>query len=148
AAPGAVRSTRCGTRPAAYGRGRHPFVTPALRTSAAIFASQRDMTRTSILIVIGVIAVTVSLAAYYGGAVDGGSPGFATSPVTRGSVVAAIDATGSLEAVETVEVSTQVSGTVESLHADFNSTVKAGDVVARLEPSLLEAQVQQAEASL
>jgi HlyD family secretion protein len=106
------------------------------------------MKRTSLLIVIGVVAVTVSLAAYYGRSGEDGSPRFSTTEVTRGSVVATIEATGSLEAVETVEVSTQVSGTVESLHADFNSLVNAGQVVARLEPSLLQAQVEQAHASL
>lgn len=106
------------------------------------------MKRTSLLIIIALIAVTVSLAAYYGRAGDDGSPQFATATVSRGPVASTIEATGSLEAVETVEVSTQVSGTVASLHADFNSQVKAGDVVARLEPSILEAQVEQAAASL
>jgi HlyD family secretion protein len=95
-----------------------------------------------------VAAVTVSLAAFYGGGSDGTVAQYVTAPVTRGAVVDTIEATGSLEAVETVEVSTQVSGTLASLHADFNSRVKAGQVVARLEPSLFEAQVQQAQASL
>jgi HlyD family secretion protein len=106
------------------------------------------MKRTTLLIVIAVAAVTVSLAAFYGGGADSSSPRYVTSQVTRGAVVETVEATGSLEAVETVEVSTQVSGTLASLHADFNSRVKAGQVVARLEPSLFEAQVQQAQASL
>ena len=106
------------------------------------------MKRTTLLIVIAVAAVTVSLAAFYGGGADGTAPQYATAPVTRGAVVETIEATGSLEAVETVEVGTQVSGTIKSLHADFNSRVTAGQVVARLEPSLFEAQVEQAQASL
>lgn len=106
------------------------------------------MKRTTLLIAIAVAAVTVSLAAFYGGGADGTGTQYVTAPVTRGAVVDTIEATGSLEAVETVEVSTQVSGTLASLHADFNARVKAGQVVARLEPSLFEAQVQQAQASL
>lgn len=71
-----------------------------------------------------------------------------TAPVTRGDVVEAVQATGALEAVTTVQVGTQVSGTIKSLHADFNSRVRAGQVVAQLEESAFEAQVAQATATL
>jgi len=67
---------------------------------------------------------------------------------TRGSVVDSVEATGTLETVETVDVSTQVSGAIKSLHADFNSRVTQGQVIARLEPSLFETQVEQAAASV
>jgi multidrug efflux pump subunit AcrA (membrane-fusion protein) len=59
-------------------------------------------------------------------------------------LVATIDATGTLATVATVEVGTQVSGTIKSLDADFNSRVRAGQVVARLEPPLFETQAAQA----
>jgi HlyD family secretion protein len=68
--------------------------------------------------------------------------------VTRGSVVETVDATGTLQAVTTVQVGTQVSGTIKTLHADFNSRVRRGQVIAELEPSLFAAQVEQARASL
>jgi HlyD family secretion protein len=68
--------------------------------------------------------------------------------VTRGEVVDLVDATGTLQAVTTVQVGTQVSGTIKALHADFNSRVRRGQVVAELEPSLFEAQVEQARASV
>jgi HlyD family secretion protein len=68
--------------------------------------------------------------------------------VTRGAVVETVDATGTLEAVTTVQVGTQVSGTIKALHADFNSRVRRGQVIAELEPSLFETQVEQARASL
>jgi HlyD family secretion protein len=71
-----------------------------------------------------------------------------TAPVLRGSVVEAVQATGTLEAVTTVQVGSQVSGTIKALHADFNSQVRQGQVVAELEESLLQAQVEQASASL
>ena len=71
-----------------------------------------------------------------------------TAPVSRGNVVAGIDATGRLQAVRTVQVGSQVSGTIKTLNADFNSVVRRGQVVAELEPSLFETQVEQAEATV
>ena len=71
-----------------------------------------------------------------------------TAPVLRGSVVEAVQATGTLEAVTTVQVGSQVSGTIKALHADFNSQVRQGQVVAELEESLFQAQVEQASASM
>ncbi|HEY7189014.1 MAG TPA: efflux RND transporter periplasmic adaptor subunit, partial [Vicinamibacterales bacterium] len=71
-----------------------------------------------------------------------------TATVSRGSVVQGIDATGRLQAVTTVQVGSQVSGTIKELHADFNSQVKKGQVVAELEPSLFQTQVEQAEATV
>ncbi len=73
---------------------------------------------------------------------------FTTGTVDRGDVVEVVGATGTLEAVTTVQVGSQVSGTIQSLYADFNSTVKKGEVVARLDPSLFDARVGQAEANL
>src|SRR5215831_16519136 len=71
-----------------------------------------------------------------------------TSPVTRGEIVDTVGATGTLQAVTTVQVGSQVSGTIASLGADFNSIVRKGQVIARLDPSLLQAQVEQAKANL
>jgi HlyD family secretion protein len=76
------------------------------------------------------------------------APAVATAAVTRGDVMDAVDATGTLQAVTTVQVGTQVSGTIKTLHADFNTRVRRGDVIAELEPSLFETQVEQARASL
>ena len=59
-----------------------------------------------------------------------------------------IAATGTLEAVTTVQVGSQVSGTIQSLGADFNSIVKKGQVIARLDPSLFQTQVDSARANL
>ena len=75
-------------------------------------------------------------------------PSVATAAVTRGDVVETVDATGTLQAVTTVQVGTQVSGTIKALHADFNSRVRRGQVIAELEPSLFQTQVEQARASL
>ena len=90
-------------------------------------------------------------AAYYGyqrfGASEGGLQ-LVTAEVGRGDVVQVIDATGRLEAVTTVQVGSQVSGIILALYADFNDSVRAGQVVAELEPSLFETQVEQARANL
>ena len=75
-------------------------------------------------------------------------PTITTVEVTRGSLVQSVSATGSLEAVTTVNVGTQVSGTVQSLYADFNDLVRKGQVLARLDPSLFQTQVEQAEANM
>src|SRR5580765_8040661 len=71
-----------------------------------------------------------------------------TAQVTRGDVVDTVGATGTLQAVTTVQVGTQVSGTISELHADFNSLVKKGQVLARLDPSLFQTQIEQARANL
>ena len=73
---------------------------------------------------------------------------FTTAVVDRGNVVEVVGATGALEAVTTVQIGSQVSGTIQSLNADFNSTVKKGQVIARLDPSILEARLGQAQANL
>src|SRR5262245_23226993 len=71
-----------------------------------------------------------------------------TSPVTRGEIVDTVGASGTLQAVTTVQVGSQVSGNIQWLGADFNSIVKKGQVIARLDPSLFEAQLQQTNANL
>jgi HlyD family secretion protein len=73
---------------------------------------------------------------------------YATAAVDRGDVVEVVGATGAVQAVTTVQVGSQVSGTIQSLSADFNSTVKKGQVLARLDPSLFQARVEQARANL
>ena len=71
-----------------------------------------------------------------------------TAAVTRGDIVDTVGATGTLQAVTTVQVGTQVSGTIQELYADFNSLVKKGQVLARLDPSLFQTQIEQARANL
>jgi HlyD family secretion protein len=71
-----------------------------------------------------------------------------TSPVTRGDLIDTVGATGTLQAVTTVQVGSQVSGNIAWLGADFNSIVHKNQVIAKLDPSLFEAQVEQAKANL
>ena len=68
--------------------------------------------------------------------------------LTRGDVIDQVGATGTLQATITVQVGTQVSGIVDELYADFNSIVKKGQVIARLDPSILQTQMETARANL
>src|SRR5213594_4261122 len=71
-----------------------------------------------------------------------------TTPITRGDIIDSVGATGTLQAVTTVQVGSQVSGNIAWLGADFNSIVHKGQVIAKLDPSLFDAQLQQARANL
>lgn len=73
------------------------------------------------------------------------SAGYQTTSVTRGAITQAVTATGTLNPVVNVQVGSQVSGNVQKLFADFNSKVKAGDVVAQIDPVLFQANVTQSE---
>lgn len=73
---------------------------------------------------------------------------FRTATVDRGDIRVAISATGSLSALSTVDVGTQVSGQVEAVLVDFNQTVKKGQSIARIDPSSVQARLTQANASL
>ena len=68
--------------------------------------------------------------------------------VERGAVVASVSATGTVVPVTQVEVGSQVSGTIAKLDADFNDTVREGQVIAELEPSLFKASMMMAEANV
>jgi HlyD family secretion protein len=73
---------------------------------------------------------------------------YMTATVERGSLRNTVTATGALQAVTTVQVGSQASGTISALYVDFNSTVKKGQVIAQLDPSTTQAQVEQAHANL
>lgn len=71
-----------------------------------------------------------------------------TAKVERGTISNTVTATGTLEAVKTVEVGTQVSGVIEKLFVDFNSEVKKGQLLAQLDETPLMAQLDQSKASV
>lgn len=73
---------------------------------------------------------------------------FRTTPITTGNINRVVTATGQLSAVKTVEVGTQVSGTIMKLNADFNSEVRKGEVIAVLDTNMLSATVGDALANL
>jgi HlyD family secretion protein len=73
---------------------------------------------------------------------------YKTEKVDRGNVTMTVTATGTLSAVTTVQVGSQVSGVIARLYADFNSQVKKGQMLAELDPTPFEAQVEQRRADL
>ena len=73
---------------------------------------------------------------------------YQTAPVTRGPITQAVTATGTLNPVQNVQVGSQVSGNIQKLFVDFNSTVKAGQVIAQIDPVVFQASVNQAEGDL
>jgi HlyD family secretion protein len=100
---------------------------------------------------LAVVALTVALVAaggfwYWGSGASAAE--YMTSKVERGNLRNTVTATGTLQAVTTVQVGSQASGTISALYADFNSTVKKGQLLAQLDPSVTQAQVQQARANV
>ena len=68
--------------------------------------------------------------------------------VSRGDVVATVEATGTLQPLDTVQVGTQVSGTIVTIGTDFNQLVKRGQILATLDSSIYQSQIDQAQASV
>src|SRR4029077_3174057 len=101
----------------------------------------------AIIILLIIAAVGAGAAAYYMRR-NSGEIQVNTLPVTRGEIVDTVGSTGTLQAVTTVQVGSQVSGNISWLGADFNSIVKKGQVIARLDPLLLQASVDQSNANL
>ena len=73
---------------------------------------------------------------------------YVTQPVVRQTLVNAVTASGTVNPQNTINVGTQVSGTISQIYVDFNSKVKQGQVLARIDPSSIQAQVDQAQANL
>ncbi len=96
----------------------------------------------------GGFMAAVVLAGFYFWGDDTSTPQYMTARVERGNLRNTVTATGALQAVTTVQVGSQASGTISALYADFNSTVKKGQVIAQLDPSTAKAQVDQANANL
>ncbi len=95
--------------------------------------------------------ITVSLLALLGlfsaGCKNSGSQ-YVTDKITRGDIITAVTATGTVNAVTSVNVGTQVSGRITKLFVDYNSQVTKGELIALIDPALFQAQVDQARASL
>jgi HlyD family secretion protein len=93
-------------------------------------------------------AVLTASAAIWRARAGTAAPPYGTARVTRGTVAKTISATGKVQALTTVQVGTQVSGRVSEIFVDFNSKVKKGQVIARVDPSQLQAQLTQTTANL
>lgn len=97
---------------------------------------------------IGAILLTIALGYAVWAAQQPDGPVYQTAEAVRGDLATRTTASGRIKAVDTVEVGSQVSGLIAELHADFNTPVKKGQVLARIDPSTYEARVNQNEAEL
>jgi len=92
-----------------------------------------------------VVLIGLAAASYFGGSAK---PAYVTTTIDRGDIEAAITATGTVNAVKTVQVGSQVSGNILALYADFNTKVKEGQLVARIDPAIFQAHVDQTRAAV
>ena len=97
------------------------------------------------LLVAGFLLLAAAGFLFYHGR-SSGLPEVQTTAVLRGNIVKTVSATGSLNAVNTVNVGAQVSGTIKKIHVDYNSVVARGQLLAEIDPSLLEANIRQSQA--
>ena len=96
-----------------------------------------------LVVVIAGIVIAVSILRHGNSDAD-----YLTATVDKGDIRNTVSATGTVQAVTTVQVGAQVTGRIQNLYADYNSVVHAGQVVARLDPTAFEAQVAQAQANV
>jgi HlyD family secretion protein len=104
--------------------------------------------RRVVIIVVGLLMISGAGFGYWRMGAGGKEPSYTTVPVSRGTVTQVVSSTGTLQAVVTVQVGSQVSGTIAKLNADFNSKVKKGQVVAELDQAKFGAKVDETRANL
>lgn len=97
-------------------------------------------------IIIGAVLVIVLIAA--GLILKNGSVKYVTKEVTRDTITQYVEASGTIKPINTIAVGTQVSGTVAKIYVDYNSQVKKGQLLAELDPSLFQSNVDQSSAKL
>ena len=95
--------------------------------------------------IIGIIIAAVVLLIF---GLKGSSAKYVTKEVTRGTITEYVEASGTIKPINTIAVGTQVSGTVAAIYVDYNSQVKKGQLLAELDPSLFQSNVDQSTAKL
>ncbi|HZP44803.1 MAG TPA: efflux RND transporter periplasmic adaptor subunit [Candidatus Binataceae bacterium] len=113
--------------------------------AAPIGARRTRMIRSTPLLVAAIILICAG-AYFFRGSRD--ATQYLTEPATRGPIVRTVTATGTVNPVTTVQVGTYVSGPISAIYVDFNSAVKAGQLLAKIDPRPFQAQVDQTTAAL
>ena len=98
------------------------------------------------IIIISITAVITIIGAIL--LIKKGSVKYITKPLSKDTITQYVEASGTIKPINTIEVGTQVSGTVAKIYVDYNSTVKQGQLLAELDPSLFQANVDQSSAKL
>jgi HlyD family secretion protein len=134
-----------GSRPPASGIARRVSTfckgDPDLCPAAPCRCPVKSMSRLALL-------AALCLAMLTGCKPSGGAARYETVAASRGKIVAHVTASGALSAVVSVDVGSQVSGKISALYVDFNSPVKKGELVAEIDPTVYQAQLNQAEGDL
>jgi len=100
-----------------------------------------------VLLVAALIVSAIILFRYYNSS-ENTKQGYKTAPVKRGQILATVTSTGTINPLNTVKVGSQISGNIMEIYVDFNSVVKKDQVIARIDPAVSEAQLEQAKAQL
>src|SRR5262245_40718573 len=100
--------------------------------------------RGAVLLIAAGVLVALATAGYVFSTNRTPATKFRTAAVDRGTIVASVSATGALAAVTTVQVGSQVSGQVREVLVDFNSPVRRGQLIARIDPEVFQARVNAA----
>ena len=100
------------------------------------------------ILAIALVLAGAGIAGYYWFNTRDSEPKFRTEKITRGDITSTVTASGTVNAVTTVLVGTQVSGSIKEIFVDYNTPVKKDQVIARIDPAAFEAQVDQAGAAL
>src|SRR6476660_302952 len=101
-----------------------------------------------LILIVFLLAVAGSAGGWYYMRKNTKEPEVRLAQISRGDIVKVVQATGTLEAVTTVQVGTQVGGIIQNLYADFNDFVKKGQVIARLDPTIMDTQIEQQRADV
>src|SRR3954464_12398750 len=125
----------------------HAAAAVEIKTTATIVAGLRQMFKRPIPLIVAAVLL-IAAALLLRRCTSGSGASYQTAPVVRGPITQAVTATGTLNPVQNVQVGSQVSGNIQKLFVDFNSTVKAGQVIAQIDPVVFQASVNQAEGDL
>jgi len=112
----------------------------------ATSARRRNLVRTGALL--ACVLLVFAAWSWHRHSADAGAGGYRTATVDRGDIRVAISATGTLSAISTVDVGSQISGQVTAVQVDFNDHVSKGEVLARIDPSTYQAQIAQGSAAV
>ena len=101
------------------------------------------MKKQYLIIILSVLAIVIAFCLFNSKQVK-----YVTKPVTQETITEYVEASGTIKPINTIAVGTQVSGTVAKIYVDYNSVVKKGDMLAELDPSLFQSNVDQSTAKL
>jgi len=99
-------------------------------------------------IILGILIITVVIYLIIKPKLDAKKIEFSYTSIEKGNIEAIVSSTGTLEAINTVEIGTQISGTIEKIYADYNDKVKAGQLLAKMDLKLLNTNLISAQANL